>query len=564
MGICGRTGTEGFEDLAGSFSGVPAYSWDVEVVSHETGHSLSCMHTQDCYWMTGPGGTCGGIDNCVPMEHAAACTTNCSALNLMSTPGWTGTIMSYCHLTSRGINLANGFGPMPTAAMKYNITHSSCLGSPISATLRPASICTTPGGIILSYAANNAGTSPYSYRWTNNATTQNLSNLTSPGSYGVQITDAGGCTLSLNTAVTTAPKPGNGLQPAARMPICCNGAQAPLQLSAGAPASLAPCQTIGWMSSPMPISNYADARRFFDTASMQNILSSNNAGSIANGTVGALLNVFAPANCAIPFTRYYTPVVVDMPAPTDSFTVSSSGFSVLNPVGTALGSTATLPSQLTLVNQCTLNDTPASALVTARVSGYNGRSNKLYLVVQDSDYHLLLMQAGLPGNGTYQLHVPGTTAMALQFLRVSAYDINCPDLNCIASANSLSLTRKVVRTAQKLKLAEGCNVGTSIRVDFAPSGCTKLAVAPYYRQPLLVYPNPATGIVTIEFYAPDYQNIAIHITDIAGKTINAQEVAYSAGIQKHAIDVNHFAKGLYFVNVAGSSIRSEVTKLRID
>ena len=38
-----------------------------------------------------------------------------------------GSIMSYCHLVSAGINLNHGFGPEPSALMRGKIANASCL-----------------------------------------------------------------------------------------------------------------------------------------------------------------------------------------------------------------------------------------------------------------------------------------------------------------------------------------------------------------------------------------------------------------------------------------------------
>lgn len=127
-GICNRTFAYGYSNVRGNYNAVPTYSWDVEVITHETGHNMGSRHTQSCSWNTGANGTCGAIDDCVSVEATSGCTT-CSATTLTNpTPpaGFKGTIMSYCHLRSGiGINFTNGFGPLPGAAIRTNISNST-------------------------------------------------------------------------------------------------------------------------------------------------------------------------------------------------------------------------------------------------------------------------------------------------------------------------------------------------------------------------------------------------------------------------------------------------------
>lgn len=110
---------------------LPLYSWDVQVVSHELGHTIGSPHTHNCSWPGGP------IDNCVDPEGT------CASTGTRPTRG--GTIMSYCHQAPGiGINFANGFGPLPTALLKDKISTAACLlsGRPDS-TLKAADIMIT-------------------------------------------------------------------------------------------------------------------------------------------------------------------------------------------------------------------------------------------------------------------------------------------------------------------------------------------------------------------------------------------------------------------------------------
>ncbi|MBL0051227.1 MAG: hypothetical protein IPP29_06725 [Bacteroidetes bacterium] len=45
------------------------------------------------------------------------------------------------------------------------------------------------------------GTTPYTYAWSNGATTQNITNL-APNTYTVTVTDANGCTATISQAIT--------------------------------------------------------------------------------------------------------------------------------------------------------------------------------------------------------------------------------------------------------------------------------------------------------------------------------------------------------------------------
>jgi hypothetical protein len=99
----------------------PTYSWNVEASSHEMGHNLGSPHTHRCAW--GPTRTTA-IDGCTTLEPTA---TSCANPGLPSA-SVKGTIMSYCHLTSVGINLANGFGQQPGDTVRHciNTAFNTC------------------------------------------------------------------------------------------------------------------------------------------------------------------------------------------------------------------------------------------------------------------------------------------------------------------------------------------------------------------------------------------------------------------------------------------------------
>ncbi len=149
-----------YSDVNSTFANVPTYSWSVEVVTHEQGHNMGSSHTHACVW----NGNSTAIDGCGP---AAGYTEGSCATGPVPSSSVGGTIMSYCHLTSAGINFNNGFGPQPSALIISRINAASCLtncavncGNPSA--LSAGSITNTSA--VLSWAAVSGATS-YSLQW---------------------------------------------------------------------------------------------------------------------------------------------------------------------------------------------------------------------------------------------------------------------------------------------------------------------------------------------------------------------------------------------------------------
>ena len=122
-GLCNVYGYS-YADINLSFSTVPTYSWTVKVICHEFGHTLGSQHTHACAW----NGNNTAIDGCGPLAGYDS-NGNCPDGPIPSSTV-KGTIMSYCHLLAGvGVNLANGFGPQPTAAILNRVNTSLCLSS---------------------------------------------------------------------------------------------------------------------------------------------------------------------------------------------------------------------------------------------------------------------------------------------------------------------------------------------------------------------------------------------------------------------------------------------------
>jgi hypothetical protein len=109
-------------DMTTAFPNVPTYSWEVMVTTHEMGHLMGSRHTHACVW----NGNNTAIDGCSGFVEGSC--------PLPGIPSAGGTIMSYCHLQSVGINFNNGFGPQPAAQIRNSIEASACLAGCSAAT----------------------------------------------------------------------------------------------------------------------------------------------------------------------------------------------------------------------------------------------------------------------------------------------------------------------------------------------------------------------------------------------------------------------------------------------
>jgi len=173
------TNNYAYSDVNLTYQTVPTYSWTIEVITHEFGHSLGSPHTHACYW----NGNNTRIDGCGP---AAGYNEGSCGVGPIPSVDEKGTIMSYCHLVSGvGISFNNGFGPQPAALILSNVNNKTCLS------LDCVTSCTNT---VSNITATNIGTGSATITWTDSGVSS---------SWQVSVTPVNSTTPVWNTVSST-------------------------------------------------------------------------------------------------------------------------------------------------------------------------------------------------------------------------------------------------------------------------------------------------------------------------------------------------------------------------
>lgn len=565
--LCGNSLNFGYADIHGSYNTVPTYSWDVMVVTHETGHALGSKHTHWCGWNTGPNGSCGAIDDCYNLENGSGCSS-CPTTLQKSNTNWKGSVMSYCHLVSgKGINLSNGFLQQPGDRIRTQVSNSSCLQSIVDAKLVSSDICNSDGSVMTTVISTNFCDTPYTYSWSNSQTIQNITGLSTAGTYTVTITDSNNCSNSFSTQVNKLAHAGDGDSVAFTLPLCCKDTSFVFTLTADLTGDLSSCQTVAWLRTPKAITSYADAQTTFNTTDSTNILLSTNAASVSNSTA-ATLNIATPNPCDSLSSYYYTPFITRKTKAANTITSSMTGpGDIIVGNNRKVGEYVEINDQRTSAIGCDMLDTPSVREMKVTITNYTGRSNNLTITIIDADGTIIHRKTDYAGNGTYTIQLPYYDDL-LNEMAIEAFDYNCTSANsCTSSSVSISAVRTVVYNAvTKPTFDASCNVGKSVQLSFAPDNCTNLNI-PLTRAQIKgninIYPNPADNVATLDFDINTNGIGNIRIVDLMGKTIEKRTINYYAGNNKVLLNLNNIAAGIYYVTLQTGSGNSNTVKLTV-
>lgn len=566
--LCFRAYSYGYADINGSYNTVPTYSWDVMVVTHETGHALGSRHTHWCGWNTGSGGSCGSIDDCYNLENGSGCST-CPSTFLQANTNWRGSVMSYCHLVSgKGIDLSNGFLQQPGDFIRLKVGNANCLSPTVDAELTVADICDNDGSVMVNVTSTNFSDTPYTYSWSNSQTTKDISGISTAGTYVVTITDSNNCSASFSAEVKQLPTPGDGQAVAFTLPLCCKDTSFVFTLTADLPTDLSTCQTVGWLRTPAAINTYTDAQTAFNTIGASNILWSDNATSVSS-TTAATLNVNSPTPCDSLSSYYYTPFITRKTKTGQTLTSSTvtGGNVEATNNSTVIGRYTVINDQSSLANACDMLDTPTVYNMEVTISNYTGRDSNLTIVIINADGREIHRKTDYEGNGAYSIQLPYNDDL-LRTMTVQAFDFNCSSgSNCTSSSLTISAERTVTYPAHSdITFDEACVVGRSVQLSFAPDNCTRLNI-PLTRAQIKgninIYPNPADNVATLDFDINTNGIGNVRIVDLMGKTIEKRTINYYAGNNKVLLNLNNLAAGVYYVTLQTGAETSNTVKLTV-
>ena len=524
--LCNAKYGYSYSNISASYNNFPTYSWSVEVVTHELGHNFGSPHTQACSW------TGGAIDNCYATE--GGCAPGPAPVN-------GGTIMSYCHLVSTGINFSNGFGTLPGDRIRARVTNAACLATACASSgnnpptvsitapsnnanfTPPASISITAtaadaDGSVTQVAFYNGttllgtdNTAPYAFSWTN----------VPLGTYSltaVATDNAGATTTSAAVIVIVKTTSGNN-PPTVSITAPANNANFNAPASINITASAADAD-----GSVAQVAFYKDAT----------LLGTDNTAPYSfawtNVPVGTYsLTAVATDNIGAKTTSASVSVVVQSVTTTTCTDVNEPNNTInqpkILPIGTAINGAISLSNDYDYFRfttttaapkvKLTLSNLPADySLRLYRVQGYNA-----YLVAISSN----------SGTTTeviaYNTQTVGMTYIVLVSSSIGAYSTTqCYSL--LAQTGNASFM-KPPSLGSLVEEIEPLIKGLGLKLS----------------------PNPTSDNVQVDIETLEAGVYNLSVYDVAGKMMQTKQVSMEEGEKSVQLDLTHYASGMYLVKL---------------
>jgi hypothetical protein len=301
-----------------------------------------------------------------PTITAGGATTFCAggSVTLTSSAGnsylWsTGATTASINITTSGsysVQVTNADGCLSAASTPTVVTVNALPGVPTITAGGPTTFC-AGGSVTLTSSAEN------SYLWSNGATTASI-NVTAPGSYTVQVTNAAGCqsTASTPTAITVNPAPAAPTITASGATTFCAGGSVTLTSSAGNSylwSTGATTASINVTTSGSYTVQITDANGCQSTASTPTVVTVNALPAAPTITPGGSASICAGGSVTLTSSSG-TSYMWSTGETSASINVTSSGSYTVQ-ITDANGCTSPVSSPTTV----TVNPLPASPTITA-------------------------------------------------------------------------------------------------------------------------------------------------------------------------------------------------------
>lgn len=357
------------------------------------------------------------------------------------------------------------------------------------------------------------GTAPYTYAWSNGATTASISGLTA-GTYSVLATDANGCSISASvvlsepaalTSNTSAATFAGGWN------VGCNGANdgsANFAVQGGT----AP-YTYAWSNG----ANTASVSGL--SAGTYTVVATDANGCSTSGSI--TLTEPSVLMTSISVTPGYTV----QPGGNMNTIYLGYGAQSLTLQGLASGATAGYSYQW---SPTTGLSSPNAATTSAAPTA----TTQYTLTVTDA-------------NGCIST---ATTTIFVVDARCGNNPRNPKVLVCKVPPGNPANRHEicVAPSAVAAHLATGSYVGPC---NQAGSGARQAGVNFEVGKAMLVYPNPSEGLYFIELQPEEAVTVGIEVYDAQGKLVLKQQVPFGGSLEQHELDLQHVSPGVYHLRV---------------
>jgi len=520
-----------YSNITSTYNNVPVYSWTVEVMTHEMGHNLGSPHTQSCTWQG------GALDNCYTPEG------NC---NPGPPPTNGGTIMSYCHLTSYGINFNNGFGSQPGNLVRAKVSAATCLGTCDNGS------CNSPSGLAVTNIQNTTATVSWNavsgstgyevqYRqsggsWTllpaTTYTTLNLTGLTVGKTYEVQVrTKCASGTSAWSPSVSFTMGSSCGTV---------NGLTASNITSTTATAS--------WNALSGAISY--DLEYKVSTSNTWYLFNTTGTGVNFTGLApGTTYNLRVRANCASGSGAYSAIVNFTTQSSGDQSYCNSRGYTAdyewidlvrINTINNPSGSNAGYGNFTNLSTNVTKGTTYSLTISAGLTSNYIEYWNVWIDYNRDGDFNdtgenPIHFSSNSSGNIVNSITIPTTASVGTTRMRVSmkygGYATNC----------------------QAFPYGEVEDYTLNIVSSFRLPSNNELSI-----EDVSIYPNPITDLVTVTFQSTGDGRVDLNVMNIDGKTVQSAQYDIQEGLNSIPMGMSDIAPGLYVIEIKDGHSRKYV------